>query len=71
MFGIMQTGDIISCDVERRTLELRINEEKIKTRLLTRAGYVVSKEGRKNSAAVLVGREKRRGYRGLYERCVN
>jgi dihydroxy-acid dehydratase len=32
---------------------------------------VVGKEGRKNSAAVLVGREKRRGYRGLYECCVN
>jgi dihydroxy-acid dehydratase len=71
VFGIVQTGDVISCDVERRTLDLGINEEEIKTRLGARAEYVVSEEGRKNGAAVLMEREKRRGYRGLYERCVN
>jgi dihydroxy-acid dehydratase len=71
VFGVVRTGDIIKCDVEKRMLELELNDEEIRTRLETRAKYIASEEGLKNGAGVLAQREKRRGYRGLYERCVN
>ena len=71
VFGIVQTGDVITCNMVTRTLEVGLNDEEIKTRLQARARYVASEEGRKSGAAVLVEREKRRGYCGLYERCVN
>ena len=71
VFGIIQTGDRISCDVEGRRITLEVGEEEIKTRLEARARYINSEEARESGAAVLMERENRRGYRGLYERCVN
>ncbi|KAL4750413.1 hypothetical protein BDW72DRAFT_213399 [Aspergillus terricola var. indicus] len=57
-FGIVQTGDIITCDVGARRLHLEISEEELKSRIATR----------KAAAAV---QPRQRGYRGLYERSVN
>jgi dihydroxy-acid dehydratase len=59
-FGIVQTGDIITCDVNSRKLQLELPDEDLKARI----------EARKSA----VGKEakpKLRGYRGLYERTVN
>jgi dihydroxy-acid dehydratase len=71
VFGILRTGDLIRCDVEKRLLVLELGEEDIRKRLEDKAAFVASEEGLKNGAGVLAEREKRRGYRGLYERCVN
>ena len=71
VFGVVKTGDVIRCDMEKRLLELEIEDEEIRVRLEDRAAFVASEEGMKNGAGVLAQRERRRGYRGLYERCVN
>lgn len=63
-FGIVRTGDIITCDVESRELQLEISDEEIRARI----------EERKKALAeggVWLGRRHKRGYRGLYERSVN
>ncbi|KAL2002138.1 hypothetical protein VTN02DRAFT_588 [Thermoascus thermophilus] len=63
-FGIVRTGDIITCDVERRKLQLEISDEEIRARI----------EERKKALAeggVWLERRHKRGYRGLYERSVN
>ena len=71
IFGVVETGDMIRCDVEKRLLELEIEDEEIRARLEDRAAFVASEEGMNSGAGVLAQRERRRGYRGLYERCVN
>lgn len=65
VFGIIQDGDVISCDVDNRVLKLDVSEEEIKKRLEKR-----KHERRDDTQDVLVARKSRRGYRGLYERCV-
>lgn len=65
VFGIVQDGDLVSCDVEKRSLRLEIDDEEIQRRVKRRGEEILSGEG------VLVARKTRRGYRGLYERCVN
>jgi dihydroxy-acid dehydratase len=57
-FGIVQTGDLITCDIESRGLHLEISGEELKSRI----------GARKAAAAV---KPRQRGYRGLYERSVN
>ncbi|KAL5338799.1 dihydroxy-acid/6-phosphogluconate dehydratase [Aspergillus crustosus] len=59
-FGIVQTGDIITCDVDARKLQLEISDEELKARI----------EARK-AAVGEAAKPKQRGYRGLYERTVN
>lgn len=63
VFGVIQTGDMIVCDVEKRLLSVEIDEDEVSRRV----------EQRKKSAKeqVWVKRENERGYRGLYERNVN
>ncbi|KAL4898400.1 dihydroxy-acid/6-phosphogluconate dehydratase [Aspergillus ambiguus] len=63
-FGVVQTGDIITCDVESRRLQLGISDEELKARVEARKRAFVD-EG------VVQQRSSRRGYRGLYERSVN
>ncbi|KAG2421790.1 hypothetical protein HFD88_005766 [Aspergillus terreus] len=63
-FGVVRTGDVITCDVERRRLQLDISEEELKARVEARKRAFVE-EG------VVQERRARRGYRGLYERSVN
>ncbi|KAL4761437.1 putative dihydroxy-acid dehydratase [Aspergillus foveolatus] len=57
-FGIVQTGDLITCDIKSRGLHLEISEEELKSRI----------EARKAATAV---KPRQRGYRALYERSVN
>ncbi|PKY02435.1 putative dihydroxy-acid dehydratase [Aspergillus campestris IBT 28561] len=62
-FGVVQTGDWITCDLEQRRLQLEIPDEELKARVEARklalAGAGASEQG------------PRRGYRVLYERSVN
>lgn len=66
VLGIIENGDTISCDVENRTLNVDIGEDEIRQRLEARKFSL--REAKDN---VLTARQTRRGYRGLYERCVN
>ncbi|KAL4912446.1 dihydroxy-acid/6-phosphogluconate dehydratase [Aspergillus aurantiobrunneus] len=59
-FGIVQTGDLITCDVETRKLQLEISPDELKARTEAR-----------RSAAGAEEKPRQRGYRGLYERSVN
>ncbi|KAJ7677263.1 putative dihydroxy-acid dehydratase [Mycena rosella] len=63
VFGIVQDGDIIRCDVEGRIIQLDLPDEEIARRIAERASEKEkSTEGHTR---------KKRGYRGLYERSVN
>ncbi|GAB7346860.1 hypothetical protein MBLNU459_g1944t1 [Dothideomycetes sp. NU459] len=64
VFGIIEDGDIIRCDVEKRLLELEVSEQEISRRL-------AAKEASQSQQLTRRTRAKKRGYRGLYERCVN
>lgn len=65
-FGVIETGDIIICDVENRLLQLDISDEELQQRMTQR------QQGIENKAdSVWNARSTRRGYRGLYEREVN
>ncbi|KAJ5775991.1 uncharacterized protein N7511_001002 [Penicillium nucicola] len=61
-FGAVETGDLIICDIETRTLKLDVPDSVLQARI-------------ENRRQVLAGdvqtRKQRRGYRGLYERSVN
>lgn len=57
-FGIVETGDLITCDIENRRLMLEISDEELRTRIDRRR-------------RTLPERKPKRGYVGLYERSVN
>ncbi|GAD97305.1 dihydroxy acid dehydratase, putative [Paecilomyces variotii No. 5] len=63
-FGVVQTGDIITCDVGRRVLHLQISDDELKARIEERKRTI-------SSSGVPAERSRKRGYRGLYERSVN
>lgn len=66
VFGVVRDGDWIICDVEKRELRLDVSDEEIAKRIEERKEISeTDKEG------VWKQRKARRGYRGLYERCVN
>lgn len=70
VFGIVRDGDLINCDVEKRSLKLEVDDDEIQRRLKEReidSQTVADGDGQ----GVLVARKTRRGYRGLYERSVN
>ncbi|KAJ7849308.1 dihydroxy-acid/6-phosphogluconate dehydratase [Mycena leptocephala] len=60
VFGVVQDGDIIRCDVENRLIQLDLPAEEIAQRIANK---------RANPIKSVTG--KKRGYRGLYERSVN
>ncbi|GFF43557.1 mitochondrial escape protein 2 [Aspergillus lentulus] len=64
-FGVVQTGDMITCDADHGKLTLEISDEELKSRIQTR-----KKEG-SDLAKGWLDRTRRRGYRSLYERSVN
>lgn len=69
LLGIVRDGDVIVCDVERRLLQVELSEEEIATRLAERRERL---EGRKEARGPADKRRTpTRGYRGLYEKCVN
>ena len=65
-FGVVGTGDLITCDVEQRILRVDISDEELTARLVERKRRAIES---KNTGG-RQGREKR-GYLGLYERSVN
>jgi len=70
VFGIVQNGDIIVCDVEKRSLNLQVTETEIKARIEARREAAAGNMD-KPSEEVWLSRRAKRGYRGLYERHVN
>lgn len=73
VFGVVQDGDIVRVDVESRTLKVEVEDEEIKRRIWERKekaeAVVEDEEKDKDGPKRIVG--KKRGYRGLYKRCVN
>lgn len=67
VFGVVRDGDVITADVERRVLRLEVWDEEIRARVEERRRVLEGEDGR----GVWKERGRRRGYRGLYERCVN
>lgn len=64
-FGVVETGDLIVCDLESRRLHVEISDKVLQTRILQR------KERLEAETGPVQARKQRRGYRGLYERSVN
>lgn len=64
VLGIVRSGDIIECDVEKRLLQVHLTDEEIAQRQKERASELGDK-------SVETQRAAKRGYRGLYERTVN
>ncbi|THC96135.1 hypothetical protein EYZ11_004409 [Aspergillus tanneri] len=64
-FGLVQTGDLITCDADRRKLQVQVSAEELKRRIDTRKQRLT--DGTRNT----VPQRRKRGYIGLYERCVN
>ena len=69
-FGIVQDGDIIECDVEKRHLKLNISSEEIQRRVTARKEKAEVDTSGQTLRGVKTDARKR-GYRALYERCVN
>nr|CDP28915.1 Putative dihydroxy-acid dehydratase [Podospora anserina S mat+] len=67
VLGIVQDGDVITFDAERRYLHVEIDEDGVRDRMAQRKKMMAS-EG---SGSAWVARERERGYRGLYKREVN
>jgi dihydroxy-acid dehydratase len=62
VFGIIKDGDLITCDIEQRSLHVALSEEEIAARI---------RERRATAESGSMAREAReRGYRGLYKRSV-
>jgi dihydroxy-acid dehydratase len=61
-YGIVRTGDIITCDVEARKLQLEVSDEEIQQRIAERKA---------NASTEIPDKSTRRGYRALYTRSVN
>lgn len=69
VLGVMRDGDVVVCDVEKRLLSVELSEEEIGKRIAERKERLNgTKEARGPSER---RRRPTRGYRGLYERCVN
>lgn len=72
VLGIVQNGDIITCDAEQRILQVEISDAEIQRRLEERqAEFESSRQPRTTGKQpVWVSREKTREYRGLFMRSV-
>lgn len=64
-FGVVETGDLITCDIENRRLQLDVTGEVLQSRIAERKQILEGEAGQVQT------RKQRRGYRGLYERSVN
>lgn len=65
VLGIVRDGDLITCDVQKRLLRVELDDDEIARRIDLRRATSLSESG------VWRERKVKRGYRGLYERCVN
>lgn len=64
-FGVVETGDMITCDIESRRLHLNVSDDVLRARISQRKQLLEGETG------PVQARKQRRGYRGLYERSVN
>jgi dihydroxy-acid dehydratase len=71
VLGIVTDGDVITCDVENRILRLEVSDEEIAARVAERKRLLEGGKEGPGGQGVWTERKARRGYRGLYERCVN
>ncbi|KAK8080511.1 dihydroxy-acid and 6-phosphogluconate dehydratase [Apiospora hydei] len=78
VLGVVEDGDVITCDVESRSLKVELTEEEIQSRISRRrqAAAATAVEDTSlgeagGSASHWVEKESMRGYRGLYMRSVN
>jgi dihydroxy-acid dehydratase len=68
-FGILQDGDWIRIDTEKRELVMEVDDVEIQTRMLKRKEDI--QNGNPAIESVWMTRHTKRGYGGLYERSVN
>ncbi|KAI5272260.1 dihydroxy-acid and 6-phosphogluconate dehydratase [Aureobasidium subglaciale] len=66
VFGCVEDGDLIECDIEKRLLQLHVSDEELAHRIAIR--LAVKKKEDHTTKRI---RGNKRGYRGLYEQCVN
>ena len=66
VLGIVQDGDLITCDLEQRLLQVSLSEEEIARRISERASAMEAQP----DGAPWFARKRTRGYRGLYQRSV-
>jgi dihydroxy-acid dehydratase len=71
VLGIVEDGDMITCDVEKRVLRLEVEDDEIERRMKKRREVLLGSHNVPPQPSVLSERTTRRGYRGLYERTVN
>ena len=73
VLGVVRDRDIISFDLARRLLQLEVKTDEIEERLRQKKAERESPSAQSDlsKVPVLTARRTRRGYRGLYERCVN
>lgn len=64
VFGVVQDGDVVWVDVQGRGIGVEIEDEELERRVEVKKQEI-------EKGGVWKERERRRGYRGLYERCVN
>ncbi|KAJ0161916.1 putative dehydratase IlvD1 [Colletotrichum tanaceti] len=72
VLGVVRTGDVITCDVERRVVRVEVPDDEIRRRIAERREALEKEEEAENggSNAPWVARKRIRGYRGLYLRSV-
>lgn len=83
VLGVVRDGDVITIDVEARSLNVELSEDEIQKRIATRKKGLAGTSPETNGKAAEDGksrngrenawsdRTRMRGYRGLYERHVN
>jgi dihydroxy-acid dehydratase len=71
VLGIVQDGDMITCDVETRTLTIEITDQEIQSRIESRKKSLEGQSDEEKAKSHWAARETMRGYRGLYMRSVN
>ncbi|GIZ37549.1 hypothetical protein CKM354_000099300 [Cercospora kikuchii] len=68
-FGVVKDGDVIRVSLEKRLLQVEISEEEMQKRIEERKAAASVESGPEGKGKRIVKRQ--RGYRGLYEKCVN
>jgi dihydroxy-acid dehydratase len=66
VFGCVEEGDVIECNVEKRLLHLHVSDEDMAKRMSARR-----QAAKDDGETKRIQGKQQRGYRGLYERCVN
>ncbi|CCF41588.1 hypothetical protein CH063_11821, partial [Colletotrichum higginsianum] len=70
VLGVVRTGDVITCDVERRVIRVEVSDDEIRRRIAERREALEREEENGGSNAPWVAKKRIRGYRGLYLRSV-